>query len=74
MAKKRDWVSPSSKIASGRAQMREAMASHGMSEAEGWSIEEETRASAGGTICCLRPVHPTLPTPEGYLVAIKLHD
>ena len=74
MGRKLPPANAEERIASGRRQLLEAMAAHGMTEAGGWSIAEETRAGVAGSFCMLRPRHATLPTPAGYAVAVKLDD
>ena len=50
------------------------MARLNLTRADGWSIVEFTRERSGGTEIVMRPMHLTLPSPEGIECVVSVQE
>lgn len=64
----------SAKCAEAEASLWREMEALGLRKSDGWRIIELTRGVHQGTEMVLRPVHSTLPTPEGLECVVLIEE
>lgn len=64
----------SARRAEAEAYLRREMEKLGLFERDGWSIGEVTRERGGGSELVLKPIHRTLPSPEGVECVVRIRE